>query len=39
MYKLIIFFLLNKIFKKTQEIRKIERIQEHREEQLKKIGI
>ena len=30
---------LNKIFKKTEEIRKRELIQEHREEQLKKLGI
>ena len=30
---------LNKIFKKTEEIRKRERIQEHREEQLRKLGI
>ena len=30
---------LNNVIKKTEEIRKRELIQEHREEQLKKIGI
>jgi len=30
---------LNNVIKKTEEIRKRERIQEHREEQLRKLGI
>lgn len=30
---------LNNVIKKSEEIRKRERIQEHREEQLKKLGI